>query len=121
MSVGASDSGKGDNRSAIWRREGLLMITVVLELFVGVCASSTIGFLYLLSTGKLRPDLEEDFDAGNPSSDARPAHGALGADLDLGGVIDGATGRYNIGDARTGEKKMPRLKRPKQLHARLEP
>jgi hypothetical protein len=81
-----------------------LVITVILELFVGVCASSTVCFLYLLSIGKLRPDLEEDFDAGNPSCDGRQAHWALGADLDLGGVIDGATGRSNIGDTRTGEK-----------------
>ena len=81
----------------------------VLELFVGVCASSTIGFLCLLSVGKARPDLEEDLDSGNASSDGRPAHWALGPDPDPGCVIDGAAGRSISATPRPKRKKLPRL------------
>jgi hypothetical protein len=92
-----------------------MMIALVLELCGGVCAFSTIAFLGLASVSKLRPDLEEElFDADLEmlllTEDQLTGH--PGADLDLGGVIDGAAGRSISATPRPKKKKMSRLKSP---------
>ena len=97
------------------------MIALVLELCCGVCAFSTIAFLGLASVSKLRPDLEEELDADLEmlllTEDQLTGH--RGADLDLGGLIDGAAaGRSISATPRPKKKKMSRLKRPNLLHAR---
>jgi len=96
------------------------MIALVLELCCGVCAFSTIAFLGLASVSKLRPDLEEELDVDLEmlllTEDQLTGH--RGADLDLGGLIDGAAGRSISATPRPKKKKMSRLKRPNLLHAR---
>ena len=87
------------------------MIALVLELCCGVCAFSTIAFLGLASVSKLRPDLEEELDVDLEmlllTEDQLTGH--RGADLDLGGLIDGAAaGRSISATPRPKKKKMSR-------------
>ena len=83
------------------------MIALVLELCGGVCAFSAIAFLGLASVSKLRPDLEEERDADLETllltEDQLTRH--RWADLDLGGLIDGAAAGRRISKGRRGLRK----------------
>jgi hypothetical protein len=98
-----------------------IVIVLVLEIFSGVCALSTIAFIGLASVSKLRPDLDEeagvDLELLLRTDDQFRRRRE--ADLDLGGIIDGAAGRSVSAALQPKKIKVSRPKRANLIPSRL--